>query len=93
MSECICSSCKNLKNIIDEESGIEECECEFGFPSDQCEECEVDECDITCEHFEEMEEIVPIKVECSKCGKILEKLHGDDDGGDVYCMDCYLELN
>jgi hypothetical protein len=90
MNECICSSCKNLKSIIEVESGPDQFECEFGFPSENCEGCEGNECNETCINYinDENEDTVIIK--CKNCGKDLEKTFNDDTDGDVYCVNCYL---
>lgn len=92
MSECICNSCKNLKGIIDDNGLTEEYECEFGFPSDDCSDCEKNECELTCNHYicdDEQDESRIVK--CKGCAKEIEQVSGDDDDGDVYCFDCYLK--
>lgn len=95
MSECICSSCKNLKSVIDENdiegNRIEEM-CEFGFPSEACAMCELDGCDLTCSHYV-VDEADPIKVvtkNCAICNTALEVVVGSAEEGDVYCVTCYL---
>lgn len=92
MNECICSSCKNLKcNLPDEAEGAS-FECEFGFPSDNCETCEINDCEIDCSHYEkDKDEESFITVHCKKCGKELEKAFEDDTEGDIMCISCYLE--
>jgi hypothetical protein len=92
MKECICSSCANLKGVINENGAVEEYECEFGYPDDACLSCEVDECEYTCNHFRPDDETIePTKINCSKCGKELTQASGDDDDGEVFCIDCYLK--
>jgi len=98
MSECICSSCKNLKSVTDEnnidEDGIAEeyeCECEYGFPAENCSDCEEDGCELTCDNYmsyHEEEKIVISK--CNKCGKELELVGSNNEDGEVYCVTCYL---
>lgn len=92
MNECICSSCKNLKCNIPDETENVSYECEFGFPSENCISCEGTGCDIDCSHYEndEDEEVI-ITVNCKKCGKELKKAFVDDAEGDILCVDCYLE--
>lgn len=91
MGECICNACKNLKNSINDEGGIGETTCEFGFPSEACTDCTGSECSETCSHFEmDDENAVPQTVKCMKCGKELQKVFNDGDFGEVYCIDCYL---
>lgn len=94
MSACICSSCKNLKSIIDEvnqdENSIIE-ECEFGFPSEGCMDCEEAQCELTCDHYiEDCEEEAFNTLKCCECGKELKVLSSDAEEGDVYCPICYL---
>jgi len=95
MSECICSSCKNLKNTYNEDEEINEYECEFGFPSDCCNECSGEqECDETCAHYmPDILEAKPLIVECRGCGCRMEMHTADTDAGDVYCVECYLKMN
>lgn len=91
MSECICSSCKNLKNIIDENGISEEYECEYGFPSEKCSDCEEDMCELTCDNYvSENEEEEFIISKCIKCGKELKLAAGNAEDGEVYCVTCYL---
>ena len=93
MNECICSSCKNLKCDIKGEEEVAFL-CEFGFPSDECEACEVTECDahINCLNYEiDNEEDVLFTVNCKKCGKQLKKAFDDNSEGDIHCLDCYLK--
>lgn len=92
MGDCVCSGCKNLKRIMDGDNGEENYECKFGFPSDKCEQCEEEDCDITCLNYEEdNDEVNFIAVNCKSCGKELKKIHTDDPEGEVFCVDCYLE--
>jgi hypothetical protein len=90
MDECICSNCNHLKGVIGENGEVGEYTCKYGFPSEECGECEGSSCDITCQHFAEDEEDRLSTVKCSKCGKDLSKVAGDDAEGEVYCMECYL---
>ncbi len=91
MSECICNNCKNLKGVMDDSGAVEEYECEFGFPSEKCSECGGDECGLGCLNFiiDEDEDIL-VSVKCSACGRELSQAGGDNSGGKVYCIDCYL---
>ena len=94
MSECICSSCKNLKSIIDEndidKNGIVE-ECEYGFPSENCSDCEEDECELTCDNYMSYcEEEKTVISKCNKCGKELKLVSSNGEYGEVYCVTCYL---
>ncbi|GAB6110208.1 hypothetical protein [Fusibacter bizertensis] len=95
MSECICSSCKNLKSVIDEndieDNRIEEV-CEFGFPADDCSSCELDGCELTCSHYvvDEADSIRVITKNCAICNTELEVVAGSVDEADVYCVSCYL---
>lgn len=92
MGECICTSCKNLRKIIDEDSGEELYECEFGYPSDTCIDCCEGECNLTCRNFEEdTDEEVFILVNCKGCGKEIRKIYKDGNEGEVFCIDCYLK--
>lgn len=99
MSECICSSCKNLKSsltqtdlhedAIDMNNLDDEYTCEFGFPDESCYDCTVDGCELECSHYiSERTEEVSLFATCSSCGKELKVLSESDD--DVYCIDCYL---
>lgn len=91
MAECICSSCKNLKGIINENGNIEEYECQYGFPSEQCENCNMDGCDEVCSQYVCGDEEAIVKtVRCSICGKELNQASEDDNDGEVFCLDCYL---
>lgn len=93
MVECICNSCKNLKGLIDDEKGaVEKYECEFGFPSDVCADCEAGECELTCANYvcdDEQDESRVVK--CKACGRELNQECGDSDDSEVYCIDCYLK--
>ena len=94
MSTCICSSCKNLKSIIDEieydENDITEV-CEFGFPSERCLDCDDEHCELTCEHYiKDCEEGEFSISKCSKCGKELKVLSSNVEIGEIYCPICYL---
>lgn len=94
MSNCICNSCKNLKQQIIEESDDIEYVCKFGYPSDKCEICEGEQCDIVeCSHYvEDKEEVSVREVHCKGCGKELRQMYDDEVDGDVFCIDCYLKF-
>lgn len=94
--ECICSSCRNLKSVLDEndvDSGIYEV-CEFGFVSEACETCELDGCALTCAHYVSDDEDgdaqdAGIIVKCARCSKEIV-LQSNSEVGEVYCVGCYL---
>lgn len=92
MSECVCNGCKNLKGIMDDTGAAEEYECEYGFPSDKCSDCDGEECDLTCTHFivDEYEDI-SVSVKCSACGRELSQVSNDKADGKIYCINCYFE--
>jgi hypothetical protein len=94
MSDCICSSCKNLKSIIDENKNgeVKDYECQYGFPSPKCEECAEDACSETCGNYVSDEEDNIRLLKCNKCGKELKASFDEGDDGDVYCIDCFLTL-
>lgn len=92
MRECICSSCLNLKGIVDEKGAVEEYQCVYGYPSEECEACETGECELSCANYisdEEQEATVIVK--CSTCGKELRQVCSNDEAGNVQCVDCYLD--
>jgi len=93
MGECICNSCKNLKSLMKDENGEAQFECEFGFPSEDCIYCETEDCDMTCEHYEKIddEEEEQEIVHCSRCGKELIKVIREDEEGEIMCVDCFLK--
>ena len=95
MDVCICNNCNNLKCILSENGISPDYSCEFGFPSENCLECDEETCGETCSNFEADDEKVEIKtVFCKVCGKALEKvLDEETDEGDVYCIDCYLKMD
>ncbi len=91
MYDCICSTCRNLKGIIDENGAVGAYECEFGFPSDECtDECERVNCGIICPNYASDDEETKM-VNCALCGKELRQLCNDSEEGDAYCIDCYLK--
>ncbi len=91
MQECICSSCRNLKGVTDENGAVEVFECEYGYPSDACEQCEAGECELTCTHYvSDEEQAEPVVVKCSTCGRELMQVCSNDEEGSVQCINCYL---
>jgi len=86
MGICICDNCYHLKEEENEDGSIL-CSCEYGFPSEECETCEKEECDITCENFDPISETT---VQCSRCGKTMNIFSKPEDGP-YFCMDCYLK--
>ncbi len=92
MSECICNSCKNLKRLVNEEANQIDYVCKFGFPSEECKDCEGEECNITeCSHYiEDKEDETVRKVQCKGCGKELQQMCEDEVDGEVFCINCYL---
>jgi hypothetical protein len=92
MSECICSSCRNLRGIMDEDGAVEIFECAYGFPSESCNTCETGECELTCGgYINDEEQVEPVIVHCSICGRELQQLCGNDEEGRVQCIDCFLK--
>ena len=92
MNECICSSCSNLKGIIDDNGAIEEFECVYGYLSEGCDTCETGECELTCSHYiSDDEQSVPVIVKCSICGKELHQVCSNNEEGSVQCIDCFLK--
>lgn len=92
MHECICSSCRNLKGIADENGAVEIFECIYGYPSENCDTCEISECELSCNHYiSDEEQTEPIVVQCATCGKELHQVCGNDEEGSVQCIDCYLK--
>lgn len=94
MSKCICNSCKNLKSIIDEnnldKNGITET-CEFGFPSDDCLDCQLEGCELTCDNYAaNLTEEKLIITKCARCGKEMAVQSQSPKDGEVYCVACYL---
>lgn len=86
MGKCICDNCYNLKEEKNEEGSVF-LSCEFGFPSEDCEDCKKEECDVTCEHLDPILETI---VKCSRCGKSIS-IFSKPDEGPYFCMDCYLK--
>jgi hypothetical protein len=96
MNECICSSCKNLKCNIPDDTDEFTFDCEYGFPSGKCETCEETECDeaVNCSNYKiDNNEEDFVIVNCKKCGKELKKAFADNTEGDIMCITCYLEEN
>ena len=92
MNECICSSCRNLKGVADDNGAIEEFECIYGYPSEECDTCETGECESTCSHYlSDDEQLSQITVKCSVCGKELQQVCSNDEAGSVQCIDCFLK--
>jgi hypothetical protein len=93
MDKCICNNCNNLKSVI-EDGKASEYSCEFGFPSDSCNECDEEACSETCSNYMvDKEEVELRKVNCKVCGKQLEKVMDEDIDGEVYCIECYLKMD
>lgn len=92
MHECICNGCRNLKGVVDENGAIEEYECEFGYPAEDCGTCETGECELFCNHYvSDEEEAEPSVVKCATCGRELRQACSNDEEGSVQCIDCYLK--
>lgn len=92
MKNCICDLCANLKPSIDEETGkVEFYECEFDFPSENCEGCELEGCDCTCENFTNRHEEEVFIVKCESCGKELKQHGKGQEEGKIFCMECFLK--
>lgn len=91
MGECICNSCKNLKAVVNEENNDLEYKCEFGFPSTDCEECNEENCVVSCENYTlDTEDEEYIVTNCKGCGKELKTSYNDGSHADVFCFDCYI---
>ncbi len=90
---CICSDCRNLKAVIDEESGETDYECRYGYPSEGCRECNEDQCAVQCPNFIEDSEFEGRLVKCGSCGKEMLQAAENGEDGEVYCINCYLERN
>lgn len=96
MGECICNSCRNLKAVINEKGDLEDYECSFGFPSDECTSCEFDtedcNCGLACSNYiSDDDNDVPVIQHCKGCGKELRQVCDEGREGDVFCFDCYLK--
>jgi len=92
MSDCICSSCRNLKGIIDENGAVEVYECVYGYPSEKCDSCESGECELSCANYinDENEEGMVV-VRCATCGRELHKMYSDKEEGRYQCIECFLK--
>ena len=94
MDKCICNSCNNLKSVFVDDGKVQEYSCQFGFPSDNCSECNEEDCSETCSNYAAESEKVELRtVNCKVCGKQLEKVVDEDTDGDVYCIECYLKMD
>ena len=74
---CICNQCENLKIIFEENNLEGEMveSCEFGFPSEDCHDCETHTCTLTCIHYNEsISDEVFETTECTSCGKSLKSI-------------------
>lgn len=92
MSECICSRCKNLKGILDDEGEQDRFECVHGFPSENCDECETGECELACSNYISDEEPdIPAILKCCTCGRELVQVCNNSEEGRVQCIECYLK--
>jgi hypothetical protein len=92
MKECICSTCVNLLEIVNEQGPTGDFECEHGYPGEQCESCETQECDLECKFYKSEDEAETlVTVQCKICGKSMQGMAADGDDGDVFCIDCYLK--
>ena len=93
MEECICNNCKNLKGIIDETGAINQFECEHGFPSENCSDCEDETiCEITCDFYINEDEVSqPVTLKCMTCGKELKQVCSNSEEGNVQCIECFLK--
>ena len=90
MRDCICSSCRNLKGVMDENGAVEVFECVYGYPSEECNTCETGECELECSNYiEDKDEMVVVK--CATCGKELHKMCSGDEEGIFQCIDCFLK--
>ena len=92
MCECICSSCRNLKGLTDENGAVEIFECVYGYPSEDCNDCESGECELSCDHYisDEVQD-EHIMVHCIICGKELHQVCSNDEEGNIQCIDCFLK--
>jgi len=92
MRECICSTCKNLIEVINENGPTGEFECVHGYPDPICETCEINECELLCKYYvDEESDPVTKNVSCSVCGKDMQTDDEDPDDGTYFCVDCYLK--
>lgn len=92
MGECVCSSCRNLKGVVDENGAIGQYECEFDFPSDICLDCNEENCELTCSHYtgDDGGECA-VSLKCKGCGKELKQVCDNGGEGEAYCFDCYMD--
>ena len=85
MGSCICDNCYHLKEEKTEEGIVESCP--FGFPSENCQTCDKEECDLTCEHMDPICETIVI---CTRCGKRMS-IYSKPEEGPYFCPECYFE--
>ncbi len=79
---------------MDDSGAVTEFDCDFGFPSDECLDCDGEGCDTGCENYlPDDEGGVTSKVCCSSCGRELEQVCGDGGDGEIFCIDCFLKRN
>lgn len=93
MDECICNTCKNLKGVVNDLGAVEDYECEYGFPAEDCSDCPDTGCGLACVNYlqdDGQEEIILLK--CKTCGKELKQIGNGGAEGDVYCVDCFLKM-
>lgn len=91
MATCICDNCIHLRDYMTDD-GEALSECEYGAPTNDCADCDLDGCDAECPHFEAIGDAPePASVVCSVCGKVMEQYGGEAGDGPVYCVTCYLK--
>ena len=93
MLTCICSSCKNLKSVIDENDDANSImeTCDYDFPSEACSDCGLDGCELTCDHYiDDQEDEAYVITKCRGCGTQLKVAPRNDSATEAYCVSCYL---